>query len=110
MALTDHNKIDVVSLDKSGDAVTLSMVETRPWGERAELLPDLQAKLNTYLAYALDGELLRHYPEVKGKRIRFRLHYAHPPGPEEERFLQVVREQYLEPQGIEWEQGQLARD
>jgi len=104
MALDEHQKIDLVSLDKTGAVVTLTMVETRPWGTRGGLLADLQAKLNTYLAYALDGEMLQHYPQVAGKRVRFRLNSSFHPGPEEQRLIDLVRREYLAPEGIEWEQ------
>ena len=107
MGLDQHNKIDIVSLDKSGGTVVLSMVETRPWGQHGELLPDLQAKLNTYLSYTLDGQLPKDYPDVAHKRVTFRLHFAYVPGPQEELFLQLLRERYLEPNRIGWEQGLL---
>jgi hypothetical protein len=107
MTLEAHDQIDLISLDKSGETVVLSRVATRPWGDRGELLPELQAKLNTYLTYALDGQLLEHYPQVRGKRIRFRLHYLFEPGPREEELLRIVRERYLGPEGIEWEQSRL---
>jgi hypothetical protein len=110
MALDEPQRIDVVSLDKAGTTVILTMVETRSWGTRGDLLADFQAKLNTYLAYALDGEMLEHYPQVAGKRICFRLHSVFPPGPEEQRFIEIVCRQHLAPAGIGWEQELLPPD
>ena len=107
MSVEEHDSIDIVAVDEAGGTVVLSLVETRSWGERGELLPDLQAKLSTYLTYALDGRLLEDYPQVKDKRIQFRLHYAQPPGPREEQFLRLARERYLDPEGIEWRQDLL---
>lgn len=105
MSLADHDTIDFVSLDSIGNAIVLSLVEDRPWGERGERLPDLQAKLNTYVAFALDGQLTDEYPEAAGKKIRFRLHYAFPPTQREIDFIAIVRDQVLEPEGIAWQQG-----
>ncbi len=52
----------------------IDLVEHREWGDKGELLPDLQAKLNTYLAFVMDGQLAQQYPAMNGKKIRFRLH------------------------------------
>ena len=79
------------------------MVEHREWGDKGELLPDLQAKLNTYLAFVVDGQLEQRYPALKGKRVRFRLHSQQPPGERERQFIQIVRKQDLAPRGIQWQ-------
>ena len=108
MGLADHHTIDLVSLDPSGDWVVLSMVEDRNWGTRGELLPDLQAKLSTYLTFALDGELVERFPEAAGRRIRFRLHYEHELTARELDFIDIIRRQHLDPEGIAWQQGPIA--
>jgi hypothetical protein len=82
MTVSNAAVIDFVSHDPKTDSVTLSMVEERKWGVHGALLPDLQAKLNSYLTYALDGQLDEDYPHLRGKPIRFRLHYEFEPGPE----------------------------
>ena len=104
MGVSDHGTIDIVSLDPATGAVILSMVEARPWGDRGALLPDLQAKLSTYLGYALDGQLHADYPDLRGRSIQFELAYVDMPGPREEHFLDIVRRTYLEPEGIGWAQ------
>jgi hypothetical protein len=105
MGCADHETIDFVSIDAEQENVVLSLVEERPWGSRGELLPDLQAKLSTYLTFALDGELLQRYPEAAGKRIRFRLHYGHPLTQRELDFIDIVRRHHLDPEGIVWQEG-----
>jgi hypothetical protein len=99
--------VDFVSHDPKTDTVILSMVEEREWGHQGALLADLQAKLNAYLAYVLDGQLEREYPKFRGKAIRFRLHYEFEPGTREIEFLAIVRAQHLEPAGIGWEQSRV---
>ena len=47
MGLSDRSTIDIVSLDRRGTDVVLSMIETRSWGDRGALLPHLQAKVST---------------------------------------------------------------
>src|SRR4051812_45986554 len=104
MGVSDHDTIDIVSLDPASGAVVLSMVEARPWGDRGALLPDLQAKASAYLTYALDGQLHADYPDLRGRPVRFELAYAVPPGEREEHFLDILRRKYLEPEGITWAQ------
>lgn len=104
MGLSEHDTIDLVSEDPATGAVVLSMVEVRAWGDRGALLPDLQAKVSTYLGYALDGQLHADYPALRGRPVRSRLHYGVAPGVEEQRFIEIVRRRYLEPEGIAWEQ------
>ena len=87
--------------------MTLSMVEEREWGSQGALLTDLQAKLNAYLAYVSDGQLDKEYPQLRGKPIRFRLHYEFEPGARESESLAIVRAQHLEPAGIGWEQSRV---
>ncbi len=110
MTVQSHNVIDFVSHDPKSDAVVLSMVEHREWGDKGELLPNLQAKLNTYLAFVMDGQLAQQYPAMKGKKIRFRLHSQQPPAERERQFIQIVREQDLAPRGIEWQESLIADD
>jgi len=83
------------------------MVEERDWGQRGELLPDLQAKLSTYLGYALDGGLIHDYPMVEGKPITFQLSSASPPGPRERHFIDLVKREHLDPETILWREEQI---
>ena len=97
-----HQQVDVVSHDPKTDRVVLSMIETRPWGDKGALLADLQEKMNTYLAYIESGQLVRDYPTMKGKKIAFRLHAAFPPTAREEKFIDIVKQKDLEPRDILW--------
>jgi hypothetical protein len=100
MSVEEPGIIDFVAHDPRTDEVTLVMVEQRPWGDRGELLPELQCKFSTYLTYALDGQLLADYPQFSGRRIRFDLRCCEPPGTRETEFLRIVEQQHLRPEGI----------
>jgi hypothetical protein len=76
------------------------MVEGRPWGANAALLPELQAKFNTYLEYVSSGRLTHDYPDVSAKRVCIQLRASHPPGDGELKFIQIVARQHLKPSGI----------
>jgi len=59
-------------------------------GDRGALLPELQQKFSTYLAYALDGQLLEDYPAMSGKPIRFELRTHFAPTQREQQFMDIV--------------------
>jgi len=100
--LQNHQTIDFIAHDPETDRVVLSMVENRPWGDQGSLLPDLQNKLNTYLGFVLEGQLLEHHPEFKGKKIGFVLQTQHPLGAREQKFVSIVERSHLLPRDITW--------
>ena len=65
--------IDLITFDSKADTVVLIMVETRPWDGSGERKAQVEAKVNTYVAYAREGQLVRQYPQVKGKPVRIQL-------------------------------------
>ena len=77
-----HNPrvVDLIRLDTERDEVVLLMLEERPWGTVPEQLRQLEAKFNSYLAYVLDGHMVKQYPQYAGKRVCVRLDCAAPPG------------------------------
>ena len=100
MAVRDAGSIDLVAYSPNEDRVMLVMVEDREWGDKGVLLPELQAKLNTYLGYALDGRLGCDYPAYAQKSIRIELRTQHPPTAREQQFLDLVAMEDLQPRGI----------
>ena len=104
MTTENHDTIDFVVHAAKDDSVILCLVEHREWGEKGQLLPDLQAKLNTYFSFIFEGQLERQYPNLKGKKIRFRLFTQHPLGPREREFVRIVHERFLQPNHIDWEE------
>jgi hypothetical protein len=69
--------IDVVAKAADGSYL-LVMIETRPWGSDPAQTEQLQAKINTYAQFALDGALIRHYPDAANKPIAIQLDCATP--------------------------------
>ena len=84
-----HNPrvVDLIRLDTERDEVVLLMLEERPWGTVPEQLRQLEAKFNSYLAYVLDGHMVKQYPQYAGKRVCVRLDCAAPPGEGEQAML-----------------------
>lgn len=100
MTVQDPNTIDVIAHDPKSDEVLLIMVEHRLWGDSGQLLPDLQSKLNAYLAYVTEGQLLLDYPSMAAKKVHFQLRTLETPGVRELRFLNLVVEHHLIPENI----------
>lgn len=65
-SLFDARKVDVVALDPGGGAVELVIVADSPWTGSDEQLRSLQAKVQTYVGFALDGPMTDQYPETVG--------------------------------------------
>jgi hypothetical protein len=94
--------IDLVADDtRTGEAV-LILLEERPWDGTERRLFELQEKLNTYVSFALDGEMAEAYPALAAKPLRIQLDCAGMPGPDVVEFLGIVREQ-IGFQGINFE-------
>jgi hypothetical protein len=88
-----HNPqvVDLIALDASTDRVVLTMLEVRPWGSAPDQLRQLESKFNAYLSYVLDGHLARDYPQYAGRKVRFQLDCATPPGGGERPMLTAMR-------------------
>ena len=84
------NVIDLISHDKEADEVVLTLLEERPWGADGDMLRQLEAKLNNYLGYVLEGFLVQQYPQYDGKKVRFELDCASTPGDDEVPFLRAA--------------------
>lgn len=76
--IADTNSIDLIAQDHDGTYL-LIMVEDRPWGAEPDQTDQLQAKINTYAGYILDGSMARHFPETMGNLVRIRLDCAEAP-------------------------------
>ena len=109
MTVDNPAVIDFIAHEPKADLVSFVLVEYREWGSAGRLLPDLQAKLNTYLAYLTDGRFEAEYPACQGKPVCFDLRTAYPLGPRELEFIAIVERQHLAPRGITftWKQYDL---
>ncbi|NJL28559.1 MAG: hypothetical protein HC897_12050 [Thermoanaerobaculia bacterium] len=73
--------IDLITTDKASGEAVLVMIEERPWTLGEAQLEQLDAKLNAYFAYVLDGHFAEQYPEYLGEPVRFQLDTLHEPSP-----------------------------
>ena len=84
--------LDALAFDKETGEIVLIMVEPRPWDGSEARIFQLQEKVNSYLSFALDGELFDTFPQLVGKPVRLQLDCAMPPDPSVEQFVTAVQE------------------
>ena len=84
--------VDLITTDPGADTVVLVMFERRAWEASPAQFRQIEEKINRYLGYALDGFLVQHYPQYKGKPIQLRLDCAEEPHGEAVRFVEAARE------------------
>jgi len=93
MPLHHANVIDLIAHDPNTDEVVLGMTETRLWDESDRRVFELQEKVNAYLSFALDGEMVSNFPQFEQKRVRLHLSCADAPNAKVDYFLGIIREQ-----------------
>lgn len=94
--------LDALAVDHEKGEVVLIMVEPRAWDGSELRLFQLQEKINAYLSFALDGEMLQTFPHLEGKPFRLQLDCAVPPDAMTDQLIKLAREQ-ISFQGIGFE-------
>ena len=93
MPIENAHTIDMIAHDPATDEIALVMRESRAWSGLDEQLFQLQEKINTYLSFALDGEMAETYPEFAEKKTRLQLECPTQPDARTGEFIEVVRRQ-----------------
>ena len=93
MPVRNTKSIDRVTHNPKTHELILIMVEDREKYDVDRQLLELQEKINTYVHYAMDGQLAKDYPEWAGRPVTIQVDYHFPPNPEEIQFLEEVEKQ-----------------
>jgi hypothetical protein len=72
-ALFDAAKVDLLAEPADG-VIELIMVQDKAWTGSAAQVSSLQDKVQTYVSFALDGDMMRQFPEAAGRPWRVVLH------------------------------------
>lgn len=97
MAGIEHtNTVDLVTHDPETDEYALIMVETRPWQNSPDQLAQLREKINNYAVFALEGGLIRAYPEATNKPLRVQLDCVEAPTGEAADLVELATERLRE--------------
>lgn len=91
MSVDNSKVIDSISIDKDGNVV-LTISDHLPWDEKGEHLLILQGKINAYLAFIENGEVIENYPDAKGCVILINIITKFLPNEAAELFLKRTRE------------------
>lgn len=81
MSIDQLDKIDILVVDEQKTEVMLVITDHLDWEEFEEghHLELLQDKLNTYLHFVEDGQLIRTRPDLKGASVVIRVDAKYPP-------------------------------
>ena len=82
--------------DKDG-VCSLYIVQSMPLDD--ELTLKLQEKINNYLSFALDGQLIDEYPDMAGKKVQIKLELQYRPEGVAAEFIEKVAP-HIEAEGI----------
>ena len=84
-------------LTEKDGVCSLYIVQITPLDD--ELTLKLQEKINNYLAFALDGQLAKEYPDMAGMKLRIQLELQYPPEGLAAEFLDKVTP-HVEAEGV----------
>jgi hypothetical protein len=98
MSVVDADKIDFVGHHPATDVVTLGIVEEREWDGSEEMRVELEAKIQNYFSFIVDGQFARMYPAYAGKPIEMKLFSATVIDPKTNLFIDTVRRTLAEHQ------------
>jgi hypothetical protein len=92
MAIDDLDKIDILVVDKNKTEVMLVITDHLDWeefdeGHHLELLQD---KLNAYLHFVEEGELVKMRSDVKGLPVTIRVDAKYPLSNEAAKFYRLA--------------------
>lgn len=91
--LEKTSTLDVFAHDTERDVLILAMFETRPWDLGELQLFQLQEKLNAYVSFVLDGEMLETFPHLKEKPVHIELRTLHEPSQQALDFIGRAQDQ-----------------
>lgn len=92
MPVDDPSVVDAAGVDRATGEVVLTVADAWTWDDSRTHLLVLQEKINRYLGFVGDGELLENYPASEGRAVRIDVVFKHRPGAEGERFLDQAAE------------------
>ena len=93
MSLEQAGVIDALGLDETSGRIVLVIRHDGAWDGSAAQLYLLQEKLNAYLSYALDGEMVETCPHFANRPLGLLIETAAAPDPRTLRLLAFVRQQ-----------------
>ena len=92
MTINDERVVDIISTKKDEGTVVLTISDHLDWADSTSHQLLIQKKLNTYLAFIENGELLERYPTATGLAVEIRIVFQHRPDRSAEVFLMKAKQ------------------
>ena len=89
MSIEQTNVVDFLSIN--ADSVILTISDHLEWDEERKHLMLLQQKINSYLGFIESGEILKTYPDSKGRRPVISIKVMHEPNNDALTFFDAVK-------------------
>ena len=109
MGIHHPQVLDLAMTHEESGEVMLAIVHHDVWTGSADELQLLSAKLDTYAAYALDGQLIDDHPHAAGRPVRIQLECLAEPTGAVAAALQSAKRQ-LAMYGLRLEVGRITPD
>jgi hypothetical protein len=91
MSIEQTDVVDIIGTERMTGNIVLTISDHLDWSDSTMHLMLLQSKLNRYLAFVESGEILRSYPDAKGRPVVFRVVFKFPPDEAGRAFLAKTR-------------------
>ena len=101
--IEDPSVVDLVTHDGLRNEAVLVMTATTSWSQPEVELNQLLEKINGYVVFAIDEELLLNFPDLAGLPIRFRLDTVWPPTDSVLQVVEYARKTILDKHDIQLE-------
>lgn len=72
-SLEHPEKLDLITFDPDSGEYGLIISAMETWDDSEEEQTRLLQKINNYIDFVIDGELLRNFPQSKGKPVRIQI-------------------------------------
>ncbi|MBM9546984.1 hypothetical protein JWG40_08145 [Leptospira sp. 201903074] len=77
MSIVESNKVDLIGDDIENNLVCLGISDHLDWNDVGSHLRILEAKINAYLEFIENGQLIEERPDALGKAIKIELLIQH---------------------------------
>lgn len=105
VSVEQQDVVDFISIDQHTGGTILTIADHLPWGN-LEHLYLLQEKINSYVAFVINGEILQAYPSANTYDVNISLVYRYEPVESAPKFFVLV-ENTLNEAGFKFRHEQL---
>ena len=96
MSVVDINKIDGIGISRNEEKLVLLLTDHLDWSSEYDHLIQLQAKLNSYIAFLESQQYNEIYPNRKFLSFNIEIHFLYELTPSCIKFIEVVNKNLVE--------------